>query len=56
MSDLAGQLAAMLSTRCGDCGKLFEDVAGDVVYMRQRPARLICLDCKGREELPEVTK
>ena len=48
-----GQLLRHIATRCGDCGKLFEDVAGDVVYMRQRPARLICLDCKGREEKQE---
>lgn len=38
-----------MASRCGDCGRLFDDVAGDHVYMRTQPARLICLDCKLKE-------
>jgi hypothetical protein len=42
-------LVRRMAARCGDCKRLLDDIAGDHVYMRMQPARLICLDCKLRE-------
>lgn len=34
---------------CGDCGRNFDEIAGDYCYVRIQPARLICHDCKLKE-------
>lgn len=39
-----------IASHCGDCGKVFDDAAGNVCYVRQQPARLICMECKARED------
>lgn len=41
---------------CGDCGRKFDDCAGDHVYVRLGPARLICLDCKLKEPAPDAKR
>lgn len=39
-----------IALRCGDCGRLFDEVQGEWCYIRFQPARLICLDCKLAEK------
>ena len=43
------ELARRMASRCGDCGRLFDEIRGGGVYVRQQPARLICQDCKLKE-------
>jgi hypothetical protein len=50
MAYLDDVLVWRIASRCGDCHRLFDEIAGDYCYMRSHPARLICLDCKIAEK------
>jgi hypothetical protein len=50
--DMLQHQVLRMASRCGDCGRLFEDCPGEYISIRQGPARLICQDCKLREPPP----